>query len=161
MKYLFPLIWLIGACFAIDDMKIGFQGMHADKKRITYKAEGDGFQVDVLCEDGFCFQFYFRNDPANVEYTKTGLSPLHSCVMTLFDLVEDNYHVCGMENLYNSVTFFKRAWDHKRKLKVHGVTRKVMRGIPGCVVQEEQKSRKKQLEVRGTTKAEILKGETK
>ena len=65
--------------------------------------------------------------------------------MTFFDLVEDDHHVCGMDNLYNYVTFFKRAWNYKSKFKVHGVTRKGMRGIPGCVVQEEQKSRKKQL----------------
>ena len=112
--------------------------MHADKKSITYKAEGDGFQVDALCEDGFFFQFYFRNDPANVEYTKTGISPLHPRVMTLFDSVEDDYHVCGMDNLYNYVTFCKRAWNHKRKLKVHVVTREGMRVITGCVVQEEK-----------------------
>ena len=111
MNYLFPLIWLLGSCFAIDETTIGFQAMYADKKRITYKAEGDGFQVDALCEDGFCFHFYFRNDPANVEYTKTGLSPLHSRVITFIDSVENNYHVCGMDNLYNSVTFFKRAWN--------------------------------------------------
>ena len=83
---------------------------------------------------------------------KTGLSPLHSSVMTLFDSVEDDHHVCGMDNLYNSITFCKRVCNHKRKLKVHGVTRNGMRGIPGCVVQEDQKSRKKQLEVRGTKK---------
>ena len=53
MNYLFPLIWLLGDSFAIDEMKIGFQGMHTDKKRITYKAEGDGFQADALCDDGF------------------------------------------------------------------------------------------------------------
>ena len=41
------------------------------------------------------------------------------------------------------------------------MTRKGMRGIPGCVVQEEQKSRKKKLEVRGTTKEEIMKGKPK
>ena len=66
-----------------------------------------------------------------------------------------------MDNLYNSVTFCKREWNHKSKLKVHGVTRKGMRGIPGCAVQEKQKSQKKQLEVRGTTKAAIMKGEPK
>ena len=66
-----------------------------------------------------------------------------------------------MDNLYKYVTFFKRSCNHKRKLNVHGVTRKGMRGITGCVVQEEQKSRKKQLEVRGTTKAAILKGDPK
>ena len=58
----------------------------------------------------------------------------------MFDSVEDDYHVCGMENLYNSVTFCKRAWNHKRKLKVQGVTRKGMRGNTGFVVQEEKKS---------------------
>ena len=81
--------------------------------------------------------------------------------MTFFDSVEDNNDVCGTDNLYNSVTFYKRAWNHNRIFKVHGMTRKGMRGIPGCVVQEEKKSRKKQLEVRGTTKEAILKGNPK
>ena len=44
---------------------------------------------------------------------------------------------------------------------MYGVTRKGMRGIPGCVFQEEQKSRKKQLEVRGTTKLAIMKVDPK
>ena len=44
---------------------------------------------------------------------------------------------------------------------MHGVTIKGMRGIPGCVVQEEKKLQKKQLEVRGRTKSAILKGEPK
>ena len=52
MNYLIPLIWLLGACFAIDEMKIGFQGMHVDKKRTIYKAKGDGFQVDALVKMG-------------------------------------------------------------------------------------------------------------
>ena len=43
MNYLFPLIWLLGSCFAVDEMIIGFRGMHAEKKRITYKAEGGGY----------------------------------------------------------------------------------------------------------------------
>ena len=113
--------------------------MHADKRRITYKAEGDGFQCDALCDNGFCYQFYFRNDPTNMDYVKTGLSPLHFRVMSLFDTVQDKYHVCGMDNLYNSATFCKRAWNHKWKVKVHGVTRKGMRGIPACVSQELEK----------------------
>ena len=58
--------------------------------------------------------------------------------MTFFDLVEDDHHVCGMDNLYNSVTFCNRAWNHKRKFKMYGVTRNGMRVIPGCVVQEDQ-----------------------
>ena len=42
---------------------------------------------------------------------------------------------------------------------VGGVTRKGMRGIPKCVVQEEQLSKKGQDAVRGTTKAAVLKGD--
>ena len=57
MKYVFPLIWILGVSFTINEMTIGFQGMHADKRKITYKAEGDGFQCDALCDNGFCYQF--------------------------------------------------------------------------------------------------------
>ena len=94
-----------------------------------------------------------------MDYVKTDLSPLYSRVMSLFDTVQDEFHVCGMDNLYNSATFCKRAWNHKWKLKVHGVTRKGMRGIPVCVSQELEKSKKNQLLVRGATKAAVLKGD--
>ena len=61
-------------------MTIGLQGKRRDKKRITYKTAGDGFQCDALCESGFTYQFYFRNDPAPPKYLKKKLSPLHfSC----------------------------------------------------------------------------------
>ena len=49
MNHLFPLIWLLGVCFAIIEITISFQGMNAEKKRITYKAKGGGFQADALC----------------------------------------------------------------------------------------------------------------
>ena len=85
MNYIFKMAWLLGVCFAIDEMTIGFQGMHADKRRITYKNEGDGFQADALCDDGYTYQFYFRNHPAPQKYLSKGLSPLHSRVLSLFD----------------------------------------------------------------------------
>ena len=89
MNYLFPLIWVLGVCFVIDEMTIGFQGMHAGKRRITYKAEGSVFQCDALCDNGFCYQFYFHNDPSNMDYVKTELSPLHSRAMSLFDTAQN------------------------------------------------------------------------
>ena len=36
MNYIFPLVWMVGLFFAVDEMTIGFQGMHVDKRRITY-----------------------------------------------------------------------------------------------------------------------------
>ena len=49
---------------AIDEQIIGFQGAHEDKKRISEKIEGDGFQSDsVNVEGGYTWAFYFRNQP--------------------------------------------------------------------------------------------------
>ena len=114
----------INTCISCDEQTIGFQGNHKDKKRITYKAEGDGFQCDALCQDGFTYQFYFRNEPAPKRWKKLGLSPLHSRVMALFDTLKDDHHQCGMDNLYNSVAFCKAAFKHPKKVLLHGVTRR-------------------------------------
>ena len=89
-----------------------FKGYHHDKLRITYKAEGDGFQVDALCDDGYCYQVYMRNDPAPKRYLKQGLSPLHYRTMSLFDLLKDDHHQAGMDNLYSSADFCRAASHH-------------------------------------------------
>ena len=152
-------MWLLGILVSVDKMTIRFKGKHADKLQITYKNEGDGFQCDALCQDGYCYQFYFRNQPAPRFYLRQGMSPLHSRVMALFDALRDQFHQCAMDNLYNSATFCKRAYMHNKKVLVHGVTRKGKRGLPKCVVQEEQKTREAQLQVRGTVKAAVLQGD--
>ena len=59
-NFIFPTIWLLGLCFSIDEMTMIFQGQHKDKQHITYKAEGDGFQADALCDEGFTYQVYMR-----------------------------------------------------------------------------------------------------
>ena len=159
MNFVFPLVWSIGVSFSIDEMTMRFKGKHKDKRRITYKAEGDGFQADALCDAGFTYQVFMRNDPAPKKYTRLGLSPLHSRVMALFDSVEDIHHECWMDNLYNSAAFCKKAFQHPKKVLVSGVTRRGMRGIPKCVQQEVVESKKGQREVRGTVKAAVLRGD--
>ena len=66
-----------------------------------------------------------------------------------------------MENLYNSATFCKEEYTHKKKLMVHGVARKVMRGIPSSVIQDKVHNKKKLIEVRGTVKVAVLQGDKK
>jgi hypothetical protein len=44
MNYIGPKAVLLGECASVDEMTIDFQGSHKDKRRITYKAEEDGFQ---------------------------------------------------------------------------------------------------------------------
>mmetsp|Transcript_10595 Transcript_10595/g.12010 ORF Transcript_10595/g.12010 Transcript_10595/m.12010 type:complete len:341 (-) Transcript_10595:756-1778(-) len=140
MNFIFPTAWLLGIACAIDEMTMGFQGRHQDKKRITYKAEGDGFQCDALAQQGYCYQFYMRNDPPPKKYSSR-LSPLHARVMALYDTLCEKFHHIGFDNLYNSAAFCRASYLHEKKPLVHGVTRKGMRGIPPCVQQEEVKNR--------------------
>ena len=57
-NFLFKFIWLLGVAFSVNEMTIGFQGQHSDKLRITYKAEGDGFQADALFQESFPYQVF-------------------------------------------------------------------------------------------------------
>jgi hypothetical protein len=112
MNYIGPKAVLLGECASVDEMTIGFQGSHKDKKRITYKVEGDGFHCDALCQERYCYQHYFQNDPATKKYVALGLLPLHARVMWLFDSLLDDHHQIGMENLYNSAAFCCASFLH-------------------------------------------------
>jgi hypothetical protein len=146
----------LGKYISIDEQTIGFKGNHADKLRISYKKEGDGFQCDAICCDGFTYSFFMRNMPAPKSYLDKGLSPLHARCLFLLDQVKDQYHVCGVDNLYTSARFFREAYIGKNKVLCHGVARKSGRGIPKSVIQEEMKKKTDQDRMRGTTKAAVL-----
>ena len=79
--------------------------------------------------------------------------------MYLFDEVEDEYHECGVDNLYMSAKFCKDAYNHEKKIKLHGVTRKGGRGLPLTVIQQEVTNVKEQEKVRGTVIAAELAGD--
>ena len=63
-----------------------------------------------------------------------------------------------MDNLYNSATFFRKSYTLDNRVMVHGVVRKGMQVIPDVVKQEEFNNRKKQIQVRSTVKAAVLRG---
>jgi hypothetical protein len=147
--------WDLGKHISCDEQTIGFQGRHQDKQRISYKKEGDGFQADCICENGYTYSFYFRNVAAPKKYLKKKCSPLHSRVLFLFDQLQSKNHVVGLDNLYISARFAREAITGKNHVMVHGVCRKEGRGIPACVLQKEVK-RNEQAAVRGRTKAAVL-----
>ena len=161
MNFIFPVMWLLGKAFSIDEMMMGFQWKHhVDKRCITYKNEGDGFQGNALFGDGFTYQVYMRNDPAWKKYLHQGLLPLHSRVMALFDLVDEDHQQCAMDNLYNnSATFCRAAYNHENRVLCHGVTRKGGQGIPPSIVQMEVRNREAQICICGTVKATVLEGD--
>jgi len=146
----------LGRLISIDEQTIGFKGHHAGKMRISYKKEGDGFQCDAICCDGFTYSFFMRNMPAHKKYLDKGLSPLHARCLFLPDQLKDEHHVCGVDNLYTSARFSCEAFTGKNKVLCHGVARKSGRGVPKCVIQEEPKKKTQQDQMRGTTKAVVL-----
>ena len=54
-------VMIMGNWISVDEQTISFKGRHADKFRINYRKEGDGFQCDAICADGYKFSIYFRN----------------------------------------------------------------------------------------------------
>ena len=144
---------------SIDEQTISFQGRHANKLRISYKAKGDGFQADAICDRGFTYAFYFRNEPPPKKYIKQGLSPLHARVMWLFDKLEQQYSRVWIDNLYISAKFAKFAMNHPKRVLIAGVARKSGRGIPMSVLQEEVKNPNDAFKVRDTVKAAVLMGD--
>ena len=152
--------WDMGRNISCDEQTIGFKGNHADKQRISYKKEGDGFLADTLCESGYTYTIYLRNMPPPKHYVDKGCSALHARVLFMFDQLKSKYHVCGLDNLYNSVKFCRDAFTGKNKVMVHGVARKHGRGVPNCTIQDEVANKNLQEQVRGTTKAAVLEGDS-
>ena len=94
------------------------QGNHKDKLQITYKKEGDGFQCDTVCADGFTYIFYFRNKPPTIDNTPCDLSVLHKIFMSLLNQLKGENYSCGMDNLYMSVKLAKLCKTSKSKTMI-------------------------------------------
>ncbi len=151
--------WDVGSHLSGDEQTIGFKGNHADKQRINYKKEGDGFLADAIAEDGYTYTFFLRNMPAPKKYIDMKMSPLHSRVLFMFDQLKEKNCTIGLDNLYISTKFVRQAFVGKNSVMVHSVARKSGRGLPKVVVQEEIKNAKEAEKVRGTTKAAVLEGD--
>ena len=157
MNTVCPEAWLLSEWISIDEQTIGFKGKHGDKLRISYKREGDGFQCDAICDDGFTYSFYFRNEPPPEKYSH--MSALHARVLGLFDILQDEFHRVGCDNLYVSAKLCKEAYNHTKKVMIHGVCRMFGRGFPSMTIQEEVKTPAEKEKVRGTVKGAILSGD--
>ena len=80
--------------------------------------------VDALCDDGYTYALYFRNQLAPKCWTNKELSPLHARVMALVGQLTDSNYNCGMENLFMSPNFANIAKNDSGKgIMIHGVCR--------------------------------------
>ena len=150
-----------GQFVAIDEQTIGFKRKHGLALRISYKREGDGYQCDALCEDGYTFSFYFRHgDALDVpdELKYLNLSPTAWRVVFLMmqlpnqwtHVYMDNY----MDNLINSHKLFTAGYHVK--VLGHGVCRTYGCGLCEATIQKTETDIKKADLLRGSTKCAIL-----
>ena len=151
-------MWVTGKHVSIDEQTIGFKGTSSMALRISYKKEGDGFQCDAVCDRGYTFAFYFRHgEPPKLMSTFDDLKlpPTARRVVWLAQQLPNYWTRIYMDNLFNSRKLFSALF--RAKALAHGVTRTSGRGFPPSVVQQEEKNTAHAEQLRGTTKAAVLK----
>jgi hypothetical protein len=152
--------WTTGKFVAIDEQTIGFKGKHSLALRITYKREGDGYQCDAVCDDGYTFSFYFRHGdaPAAPDSVKhLDLSPTGRRVIWLMLQLPNLWTRVYMDNLFNSRKLYTAAWICKTLCQ--GVCRTWGRGVPEKIVQKTEPDVAKAGALRGRTMVAVLEGD--
>jgi hypothetical protein len=129
-------MWIPGEWVSIDEQTIGFQGASGMKLRISYKREGDGFQCDALCDDGYTFSFWFHHGPFPPEDPYLDLSPTVQKVLWLAKRLLNVWTKIAMDNLFNSTKLFMVLY--KVDALAHGVVRTSGCAVPPSVIQREE-----------------------
>ena len=150
-------MWIPGKWLSIDEQTL-FQGRSGIKLHISYKKEGDGFQCDAVCDDGYTFSFYFRHGdppplPKEFKDKIPDLSPMAQHVVWLALCLPNIWSRIFMDNLFNSQKLFMGLY--LVKCLAHGVVRTTGRGLPPLVRQLEEKNVKEAMKLRGRTDVEL------
>ena len=160
LRHIWGEAWLVGPNFSIDEQTCCMQGKSEYKTRCgKYKGIGDGIQCEGAADDGYTFDFYFRNEPADPHWTARGLCPLYSRVMHIMSRLKESGHGCNMDNLYGSLKLARAAASLPQSVQVQGVMRKNGRGVPPAVFQEDVKGKKAEA-ARGAVMAVVLEGDS-
>ncbi|KAK3288438.1 hypothetical protein CYMTET_4095 [Cymbomonas tetramitiformis] len=119
---------------SLDEIVIGFQGRCAEKDKIKYMDEGDGFIGDSIYFGGYMYAFHFRHDSCPV--VEKNASPLHNrCLYLAETLKEYDWVTLYFDNLFMSKNFL--GWLYDCKKLGCGVCHTSGRGLPDCVIQKE------------------------
>jgi len=118
--------------------------------RIKYKKEGDGFQCDCICEDGYCFTFWFRCDDAPRAVPKDVSDRDDRCAWLVEQLPGAWYHL-WMDNLFTSYKFGTMLAE---RMCLFGGTCQTAdwRGLHNAVIQKEATTTEALAAARGTVK---------
>ena len=58
LDFIFPLIWILGVKFYMDEMTMHFKFHHSEKIRMTHKSEGGVLQTDDIFHKGYTYQIF-------------------------------------------------------------------------------------------------------
>ena len=160
LRHIWKEAWVLGKGFSNDEQSCKMQGKSEYKTRCgKFKRLGDGIQTDAIADDGYTWDFYFRNEPSDPALLAQGYCPMHCRLLHMFSNLRESYHTCTMDNLFNSGKLARAAYSLPKPVLVHRVLRKSGRGCPPSVLQED-KTGKAAEAARGTVKAAVLKGDS-
>ena len=99
-RHIWKEAWILTENFSIDDQTCKMQGKSKYKTWCgKFKIIGDGIQSDCIADDGFTYDFYFRNEPVNQKWIDKGMYPMHSCLLHMFFKLMDVGQQCNIDNL--------------------------------------------------------------
>ena len=160
LRYIWPEAWLLAQRFSVDEQTCKMQGKSEYKTRCgKFKRIGDGLQTDCLADDGFTYDFYFRNEPVDKKWIDKGMCPLYARLLHMWSRIDDSFHGCDMDNLYTAVSLARMAYSLPKPVLIEGVMRKTGRGVSPCLLQEDVKGKRAE-EARGTVKLALLRGDS-
>jgi hypothetical protein len=70
--------WVLARDFLVDEQTCKMQGKSEYKTHCgKFKRLGDGLQGDCIADDGYMWDFYFRNEPCDPKLLANGYCPMH------------------------------------------------------------------------------------
>ncbi len=68
-----------------------------------FKQIGNGLQGDCIADDGYTWDFYFRNELINADLLAQGYCPMPCWLLGMYQNLHKFGHRCKMDNLFNFV----------------------------------------------------------
>ncbi len=76
---------ILGPTVSANEQTCSMQGkLQYNTRCRKCKQNGDGIQTDAIADDGYTFDFYFRNEPVNTKWTRQSLLPMHAWLLHMF-----------------------------------------------------------------------------
>jgi hypothetical protein len=149
--------WLSGKWVVIDVQTISYMGCLGMKLQILYKREGDRFQCNPVCDEGYTYSFFFRHVDAPTvgpAYKHLDLFDMAKQVIWLAKQLANLWMCIYMDNLYNSEKLLTALMI--AECLAHSVACPTGRGIPDGIKQAVELNAKKADALKGTTTAARL-----